>query len=209
MNLRHTVAQALWLAALALPGLVQAKPVVPALAPLTPVNRLATQLDNDGRTDWVRAYRCHGPDGRLYHCLRIALSKAHTTQRIRIRTSASTLRITSHDVDGDHRPDLLVVNADNGTPLGIWLNDGHGRFKEGDASIYPSSIWHDDPLISAVATDDDNSPEALDDIQESCLDSVSIPDPLFDAATPITFVEPHQAHAARQLGHAGRAPPAL
>lgn len=57
--------------------------------------------------------------------------------------AAGGLRITTRDVDGDHDLDLVITSAFGGLRVGVWINDGHGQFTQGEAESYPLSIWQE------------------------------------------------------------------
>jgi hypothetical protein len=48
------------------------------------------------------------------------------------------LHLTPRDVDGDHDLDIVVTVGMNRQPVAVWINDGHGRFEEGDLAAYPA-----------------------------------------------------------------------
>lgn len=47
------------------------------------------------------------------------------------------VHLTPRDVDGDHKLDLVVTMGLNSRPVAVWINDGQGRFEEGDLAAYP------------------------------------------------------------------------
>jgi hypothetical protein len=49
------------------------------------------------------------------------------------------LSIEAIDIDGDHDLDLVIRGQFSLQPIGIWLNDGSGRFTEGDLKNYALS----------------------------------------------------------------------
>ena len=170
--------------------------------------QLATTLDADDQADWIRAYPCVGPVGDAAFCVRIAVSETHSTQTIILKTNAKGVRITSHDVDGDHLQDVLVMSADDGSPLGVWVNDGHGGFKESDVRSYPSSIWHEDPLLNEAFPPELTAFASMTGVQSFCLAPFALTAPLPDADQ--SFRNPGVASPsfARFGTHYGRAPPA-
>jgi hypothetical protein len=50
-------------------------------------------------------------------------------------------------VNGDWNLDLVITTAWSFTPVGVWINDGHGGFIRSDATAYPQSIWTEGPHI--------------------------------------------------------------
>jgi hypothetical protein len=70
------------------------------------------------------------------------------------------LHISARDVDGDHDLDLVITSTFGREPVGVWINDGHGRFTLGNADAYAKSIWQetdrcletpDKPTLSPLA----------------------------------------------------------
>lgn len=58
-----------------------------------------------------------------------------------LTSDAQGLDITPRDVDGDHDLDLVITARFSGKRIGVWVNDGHGKFSEGSLTEYPESIW--------------------------------------------------------------------
>jgi hypothetical protein len=50
-------------------------------------------------------------------------------------------------VDGDGDLDLVIMSAWTLAPVGVWINNGHGDFTQGDLTAYPRSIWTEAPCI--------------------------------------------------------------
>ena len=57
------------------------------------------------------------------------------------------LNIEAIDIDGDHDLDLLVSGRLSPEPLGIWFNDGRGRFTRGDVTQYTLKPWQTRPAV--------------------------------------------------------------
>jgi len=70
----------------------------------------------------------------------------------------SGLNIEAIDVDGDQHLDIVITEGLSLRPIGIWINDGSGRFTPGDLERYVLSRWQTRrsitgpgvPLISPV-----------------------------------------------------------
>jgi hypothetical protein len=56
---------------------------------------------------------------------------------------AGGLHLSARDVDGDHDLDLVITSDFGRQPVGIWINDGHGRFTHSAPEVYPKSIWQE------------------------------------------------------------------
>jgi hypothetical protein len=57
------------------------------------------------------------------------------------------LNIEAVDIDGDHDLDLLVSGHLSPQPIGIWFNDGRGRFTRGDLTKYALTAWPTRPAL--------------------------------------------------------------
>src|SRR6185436_8581239 len=64
------------------------------------------------------------------------LAKTHFT----VRSSSASIRLSVRDIDGDHDRDLVILESWSSKPIGIWLNDGSGHFKEGKLSEYSGKL---------------------------------------------------------------------
>jgi hypothetical protein len=64
-------------------------------------------------------------------------------------SSAFGLHLTPRDVDGDHDLDIVITSGFARQPVAVWINDGKGRFEEGDLAAYPAWIWREDLSFSA------------------------------------------------------------
>jgi hypothetical protein len=64
-------------------------------------------------------------------------------------TSVFGLHLTPRDVDGDHDLDIVVTSGIMRRPVAVWINDGKGRFEEGDLAAYPALTWSDDAIVSS------------------------------------------------------------
>src|SRR5207248_9192297 len=58
------------------------------------------------------------------------------------------LNIEALDIDGDHDLDLIITGRLS-QPIGIWLNDGRGRFTQGDPANYVLSGWQTRPAVQS------------------------------------------------------------
>jgi hypothetical protein len=210
LNLRNTGLLAVWFALLACawtPHAQAAEPWRSALPHEFFTAELATALDADNQADWIRAYPCVAPAGAAASCVRIEVSETRSTQTIVLKPNAKGVRITSRDVDGDHLQDVLIMSADDGSPLGVWINDGHGGFKESDVRSYPSSIWHEDPLLCQTHPPERTSLASTVGVQDFCLALLALKVPLPNSDRSLSDLEVAVPHSARLGGHSGRAPP--
>ena len=198
-------------ALLACPGAIHARAAEQWRSELPGIRfaaELATSLDTDDLADWITAYPCAAPAGGATFCVGIALSQTHATQTIVLDTHVKGVRIASHDVDGDHLPDVLVMSAEDGRPLGVWINDGHGGFKESNVRFYPSSVWHVDPLLCQTGAPEHAAFASMNGVQDSCLARFAPQAPLTDADRSCNHPGSSSPRSAKLAGHPGRAPPA-
>jgi hypothetical protein len=59
------------------------------------------------------------------------------------------IHLSARDVDGDRDLDIVITAGFAAEPVAVWINDGRGRFKEGDITEYPDWIWVEGFSISA------------------------------------------------------------
>jgi len=106
-------------------------------------------LDGDGRPDRaiVRA-ESRGPNAFKYR-IELSLSTRVGSSSFSVAGEEGGLRIVPRDVDGNGTVDLVITSARWFTPVGIWINDGHGSFTEGDPTIYPQSAWTEGNGVSS------------------------------------------------------------
>jgi hypothetical protein len=139
--------------------------------------------------------------------VRVVVSQTHSAQTIVLKTNAKGVRITSHDADGDHLQDVLVMSADDGSPLGVWINDGRGGFRESDVSNYSASVWHEDPLLCASAPPDRVSLASINGVQDFCRNPFAVKEPLLVAHQTFGIAEVLSPLSSLRWHHSGRAPP--
>ena len=108
-------------------------------------------LDGDGRLDVaiVRS-ESRGPHAFQYR-IELALTTRVAPSSFSVSADEGGLRIIPRDVDGDGDLDLVITSAWSLAPVGVWINDGHGGFTQGDPTAYPRSIWTEGPGISSDA----------------------------------------------------------
>ena len=64
-------------------------------------------------------------------------------------SSVFGLHLTPRDVDGDHDLDIVVTAGIMRRPVAVWINDGKGRFEEGDLAAYPALTRLEYLVVSA------------------------------------------------------------
>jgi hypothetical protein len=101
-------------------------------------------FDGDSRADIAFA-KPRGSVNGVYHYQIEVLFSAQPLATFEVESGAAAggLHISARDVDGDRDLDLVITTGFSREPVGVWINDGHGRFTPGDAAAYPISIWQE------------------------------------------------------------------
>ena len=110
-----------------------------------------TDLDGDHKPDFAGG-RCVGrtDDGYSYE-VRLQLSSGAPTRPFTVsHNDALGLNITGVDIDGDDDIDLIISDRFFGQHIGIWLNDGKGRFAKSLPGRFSASSVSD---LAFVAVD--------------------------------------------------------
>jgi hypothetical protein len=71
-----------------------------------------------------------------------------------VASSIFGLHLTPRDVDGDHDLDIVVTAGVARQPVAVWINDGNGRFEEGDLTAYPALTLLSDLSLSSQSPRD-------------------------------------------------------
>jgi hypothetical protein len=104
-------------------------------------------LDGDGRPDLAIARaEGWGPNGFQYR-IELDLTSRVGVSSFSVFAQRGGLQIIPRDVNGDWDVDLIITSAWSFTPVGVWINDGHGGFTRSDATTYPQSTWTGGPKI--------------------------------------------------------------
>src|SRR5436190_8312183 len=106
-----------------------------------------SDFDNDLRPDVATAAEHTSRAG--HYKVQVRLTATSESQSFELYARAGGLKLYPQDVDGDHDVDL-VISTIHGERVGVWLNDGHGRFSQGVSSDYPEWIWHERPDLRAA-----------------------------------------------------------
>jgi hypothetical protein len=65
-----------------------------------------------------------------------------------LSTSPFGLHLTPRDVDRDHDLDIVITVGIARQPMAVWINDGQGRFAEGDLTSFPT--WDSRESLSSL-----------------------------------------------------------
>jgi len=119
-----------------------------ATAPALPnQSAVIADLDGDRHAD-VAIVKPEGWSARGFeYRIELRLTTRAGTSSFKVAGETGGLRIVARDVDGDGDLDLVIKSARSLAPVGVWINDGHGRFTEGDPGAYPPSIWSEGPGV--------------------------------------------------------------
>ena len=137
----------------ALPGWGLAVPTPPTVQlPFTPLfcdqGCAIADLDGDGRPDLAIArVEGWGPSGYRYR-IDLNLTTHARPSSFSVFAERGGLSIIPRDVNGDWDLDLIITSAWSLTPVGVWINDGHGGFNPTDSAAYPQSTCEGHRLFS-------------------------------------------------------------
>lgn len=131
-------------------------------------------FDGDGLPDLAIA-RAEGwsPSGYRYR-IDLDLSTRAGLSSFTVSAQRGGLRITPRDVNGDWDLDLVITTAWSFTPVGVWINDGHGGFARGDLTTDSLSIWTKTTRIVS-GTPRETLQAILPEFSRDCADSAGGP----------------------------------
>jgi hypothetical protein len=96
-------------------------------------------LDSDQKLDFAVADRTgNGANGYNYR-LQLSLSQAES-QVFHFRSPDSALNVSIVDLDNDADLDIVLTHALSGEIAGVWLNNGEGGFRQGNAADFASEL---------------------------------------------------------------------
>jgi hypothetical protein len=115
-------------------------PFLALAVPSFPASAVIADLDGDGLADFTAV------DKKLLggrtHLYRVAVHlSSHSDSAIDLKSQAFGLHIVLLDIDRDHDLDFVLTTPFGQEPIGIWINDGHGAFSQGNPAFYPKFIW--------------------------------------------------------------------
>ncbi len=113
---------------------------------------MLADLDGDHEPDFAQSLALgRAKDGYFYEVQLQLSSEASARSFFLFHNNALGLRITAHDIDGDNDIDLIISDRFFGEYIGIWLNDGRGRFSKSLPGLFASSLPADLAFLPADA----------------------------------------------------------
>jgi hypothetical protein len=98
---------------------------------------VAADFDNDMRPDGAVLLDAGQLEGRQVFRIRLYISSG-TDHELTFQSNETALTISALDVNQDGTPDLVVEQVFTHKRLQVWLNDGHGRFRQARVEDFPS-----------------------------------------------------------------------
>jgi hypothetical protein len=100
-------------------------------------------FDGDRRADFAVAQPQGLVNGAYRYRVEVLLSAQPATAFEIDWGAPGGLHISTRDVDGDLDLDLVITSEFGRQPVGVWINDGNGRFTPGQMQKYPAFIWQE------------------------------------------------------------------
>jgi hypothetical protein len=131
-------------------GTVDARPAIShtfrlgtAASPFSPAKQVG-DFDHDGHPDVAAVDRVSARGGETHYALEIDLANG-ATENIAFSSAQPALDVALADIDHDGDLDIVVTQVLSRAIVGVWINDGTGRFAQaiigpGSAPTLPSSI---------------------------------------------------------------------
>lgn len=108
-------------------------------------------LDGDGHPDLAIVRESGSNSKGFQYQVELHLTTRVGPNFFSVSAEKGGLRIVPRDVDGDRDLDLVITGSWSHAPVGVWVNDSHGEFTQGDQSAYPRSIWTESSEIFSYA----------------------------------------------------------
>jgi hypothetical protein len=113
---------------------------------------MLADLDGDHEPDIAQGLALgRAKDGYFYEVQLQLSSDASSRSFFLFHNNALGLRIIAQDIDGDNDIDLIISDRFFGEHIGIWLNDGRGRFSKSRPGLFASSLPADFAFLPADA----------------------------------------------------------
>jgi hypothetical protein len=95
-------------------------------------------FNTDGRADVASIDRIASRRGFSSYRLQFSVSGLRVDD-IAFDSDEQSLALSVSDVDRDNDLDVIVSGVPSGQTIGVWLNDGHGRFTHADPPPFPAA----------------------------------------------------------------------
>jgi hypothetical protein len=163
-------------------------------------------FDGDLRPDLATIQAGRSVSGASSYWIQLQLT-ATGRQSIQVDAPVGGLSIEARDVNGDLAVDLVLTTIGFGRPVGVLLNDGHGRFSLTAATAFPGAFstsktnW-----VSSLNL----ATEALGVPSQSGASAYAWKSDFLRGCSPAKFIPPPAAGfpvSPFLFGQAGRAPP--
>jgi hypothetical protein len=107
---------------------------------------VAADFDDDQKPDGALLFDAGAISGQKMYRIELHLS-AGENRNLMFAANDPALRVSALDVNQDGIPDLIVEQVFTHKRLQVWLNDGHGRFRQARAEDFPAPSdapfrWH-------------------------------------------------------------------
>jgi hypothetical protein len=114
---------------------------------------IIADLDGDHKLDVAVGSRSGNSVAGFFYRIDVGLTGSAQSSSFTVFDRLATgLNVTTMDLDGDHDLDFVVTSLPLRHPIGVWINDGNGRFVRGEASRYSALIWTERQDIQSLPT---------------------------------------------------------
>jgi hypothetical protein len=97
---------------------------------------VAADFDNDRRPDGAVLLDAVQLEGQQLFRIRLYIASGQDRE-LTFQSNETALAISALDVNQDGLPDLIVEQVFTHKRLQVWLNDGHGRFRQARVEDFP------------------------------------------------------------------------
>ena len=105
-------------------------------------------FDNDNKPDGAVLMASGWPQPRSNFRIDLHFTGRDNAE-LAFESSERALTVTARDVDHDGDIDVIVEEAFTHRPLHVWINEGHGDFREGRVQDFPSLALQSDQHIES------------------------------------------------------------
>ena len=114
-------------------------------------------LDGDHQLDVAVGSRSGNSVAGFFYRIDVGLTGSTQASSFTIFDRTATgFNIATQDLDGDHDLDFVITSLPFRRPIGIWINDGTGRFERAEVGRYAASLWAEPHTIEAIPVTEGN-----------------------------------------------------